>query len=158
MCSLPILRPGNTDIFYIFRVIFLASHLTWHLALNFSQSRCSINIDDWRTQTVGTSLSAHPCTCPRAYWLWGRRPADRLVGDLLGLLFLGEFRKSSFCSPPSRFTPSTVTYHVESTKLGQNRSPCPFPYASCKIHSLRKCYNYISGTDVTEKRAAFKEL
>lgn len=85
--------PENTDIFYIFRVIFLASHLTWRLALNFSQSSCSINIDDWRTQTMGTSLSAHPCTCPRAYWSLERRPADRLVGDPLGLLFLGEFRK-----------------------------------------------------------------
>lgn len=82
----------------------------------------------------------------------------RLVGDPLGLLFLGEFRKSSFCPPPSWFTPSTVTHHAESSKLGQNISTCPFPYATFKIHSLRKCYNYISGTDVTEKRAVFKEL
>lgn len=47
----------NIDsIFCIFIVIFLASHLTRHLALNFSQSRCSVNINDWRIHAVSKSL------------------------------------------------------------------------------------------------------
>ena len=60
----------NLDsIFCIFVVIYLASHLTGHLALNFSQSRCSVNIDHWRSHTVSKSLlQLTYVLVPIAYW------------------------------------------------------------------------------------------
>ena len=142
------------NILSTFTVIFLTPRLTWLLALNFSQSRCSINI---RTQAMSKSCSSLSISLSHGHvdlwppdlfgrWLKDHRSADGLVRNLLDLLLFQEkFWKSFFSPPPLQFT-SLLTQHTESSKLGKIACMLVFPYATFRIYSPGKCYNYISAT------------
>lgn len=108
------------NILCTFTVIFLTPHLTWFLALNFSQSRCSINI---RTQAISKSCSSLSISLSHRHvdlwppdllgkWLKDHRSADGLVRNLLDLLlFQEEFWKSSSPLLPCNSPLSSNTAH-----------------------------------------------